>query len=134
MEATLQGILSFTNDTFVKTLLLMFGGLMLKRWPAFVNKAIPTTKLMISAALAILAALFPTQAATAVPASFVFSTFAGAPLYATASWTSHLGSVVSNTLVPLAFAIAAHSGPKNTGEWIKLGVGFFWPGGRPAGR
>jgi len=32
-----------------------------------------------------------------------------------------------NTLAPLAFAIASHSGPKNTREWIAMGCRVFWP-------
>lgn len=124
-------LIALLNDTFMKTILLIVGGALLKRWPALVNKAVPVILASLSAVIAALSAMFPTVAPGAVPTSFVYGTVAMMPLYASAGFGPHLSSFLTNTLVPVAFAIASHSGPKNTREWLQLGCKLFWEGGRP---
>jgi hypothetical protein len=52
-------------------------------------------------------------------------------LPAAASAAAHAGSWIWNTLVPVGFSIAMHSGAKNTAEWLRMGLQLFWPAGRP---
>jgi multidrug transporter EmrE-like cation transporter len=122
---------TWLNDTMVKTILLMVGAAILKKWQPFVNKAIPVAIAVVSALLSTMHALFPAITPATVPAQFAFASFAGIGLEAVANPATRGASWLWNTLAPVAFAIATHSGPKNTAEWIKLRVGVFWPGGRP---
>jgi len=123
---------TFANDALPKTILLMIGAGILKKWPAFVNKAIPMTSTALSALITVLAAMFPAPVPAAAPASFMAASFAGAPIYLpAASAAAHAGSWIWNTLVPVGFSIAMHSGAKNTVEWLRMGLQLFWPAGRP---
>ncbi len=131
MDFLTQAI-AWLNDVGVKALLLFVGSGLLKRWPAFVNKAVPFAQVTSSLVLSLLAALFP--ATSGGPTAIVFASFGGTPLYTPAAWYSQAGSIVANTLIPVAFAIATHSGTKNTAQWVKLGVGLLWPRGYPERR
>lgn len=126
----LEVLFRWLNDAAVKSVLLFLGGLVLKHWAPFVNKAIPVTLLVVSAILAALRSAFPDHVPDAVTGSFVFTTVAGLSLESAASTPAKVGSWLWNTLGPLAYALATHTGAKNTGEWIKIGVGIIWPGGR----
>ena len=124
--------LTWLNDTTVKWVLLLVGGILLKRWTPFVNKSIGVTLTVFSSVTALLHSMFPAQVpAGTLPSSFAFSSVAGLQLYAASSPVAQSASWAWNTLAPLAFAIASHSGPKNALEWLRSGVGFFWPGGKP---
>ena len=125
---SLPEIVGWLNDAVVKTVLLFVGGLILKRWAPFVNKAIPVTLTAASGLIALLNGLFPDIRALGSPASF---TLLGVEFYPAAGRGARLTSWLWNTFLPVAVAVGAHSAPKNTLEWIRLGAGLFWPKGHP---
>lgn len=132
MDEILRQWLAWLNDGSVKYGLLILGGFLLKRWPAFVNKAIAISLAFVSALLALGHALFPTVVpAGTVPSEFVAASFMGQHVVVASSTGSQVASWAWNTFFPLAAAIATQSGVKNTIEWLRLGVGLFWPGGKP---
>jgi hypothetical protein len=124
-------IIESLNDTTVKAVLVWFGGFLWKRYEPLVNKAIPAALTIGSAALSTLQLMFPMVHPDARPASFVFTSIAGAHLFVPAGLMAHTGSWLWNTLAPVAFAIAIQSGSKNTSEWVGLGFKLLWPNRRP---
>lgn len=106
----MQNVMDWLANPMVKTALLFVGGFILKRWPEFVNKAIPVALLAISALLTLLRALFP----DAVPADGAVAAVSQA-----APWWK--GFVV-DVLVPTLLAVGAHSHAKNTREWWQAGA------------
>jgi len=124
-------VLAFLNDAGVKYVALFVIGFVMKKWPALVNKGIPTFLTGLSGAVAALAAWFPAVPTTAVPGSFIYMSFCGMQATAVASTGAVLSSWFFNTIIPVAFALATHTGPKNTIEWLQLGAKMFWTEGRP---
>jgi hypothetical protein len=120
---------TFVNDALPKTVLLIIGAAILKKWPAFVNKAIPVASLIASALISTFGVMFPPAVPEVTPTSMVAASFAGVPLIVAASKIAATGSWLWNTLAPLAFAVAMHSGGKNTRQWVELGGRILWPGG-----
>lgn len=128
------------NDTAVKSVLLFLGGVALVRWRPFVNKAVPTALVFISAIVSslqaigsILGGVVP-SGVPADPSAFTAVQMAGVQFSAAASTGSKAASWFWNTLAPVAFAVAAHSAPKNTAQWISMGARLLWPSGGPPTR
>lgn len=131
MLAQLAGLSDFLNDTLVKTILAILGGLILKRWAPLVNKSIPLVLLVLSAIVSTLKVLFPALPPDASSAAFTLASFAGYGFRVASNPATRSASWLWTTLAPVAFAIATHSGLKNTWQWREVGAGLFWPGGRP---
>ncbi len=129
----LRHYIAWLNDSTVKTVALLIGGVILKKWEPFVNKAIGFGLLVVSAFVSTLSVLFPgsVPGPDAVTSSFVFAQVGGVEFVTHGGGFLRAGSWLWNTAVPAVAAVGLHSLPKNTGEWLKLGVGLFWPGGRP---
>lgn len=124
-------IVAWLNDTAVKSVLIFLGALALKRWEPFVNKAIPTVIALGSALISTLQVMFPGLPPATAPAMFSAGSFLGIDYYMAANPVARGASWLWNTAVPVAFAIAAQSGAKNTREWASIGMKLFWPGGKP---
>jgi hypothetical protein len=107
--------LDWANSPVGKTVLLFVGGVALKRWPTFINKAIPVTLLVASSLLSILHAAFPSL--TPIASTTLMVTSAPA-----SSWWS---TFITTAILPTVAAVGLHSGPKNTLEWAALGFKIF---------
>lgn len=90
----------------LKTLALLIGGAILRRWPAFVNKAIPLALIVLSQAHDIIVLMFPGIA------------HASADIGPS---KPHIPWLIS-TLLPAILAVGLNSGAKNTREWVKAGL------------
>lgn len=121
-------VLELLNDATVKTALLFVGGFILKKWPAFVNKAIPVVLAIASGLVSLLAAMFPAAAGGTTPALYVASAFVPAGVVQT---LGHVwASPVVSALVPLWLASGLQSTAKNTRQWAALGWKLWQVAGR----
>lgn len=105
----MQQVLDWLNDPTIKTVLMFFGGLVLKKWSGFVNKFIPVALLGISILLAALKALFPMLVPDAEAAT-VTAAVVSVPWW---KW------LLVDVLVPVLLAVGAHSSVKNTTQGIQ---------------
>lgn len=107
-------VLSWLNDPINKTVLMFLGGLILKKWGAFVNRAIPVALLAVSTLLAVLKALFPTL----VPDAQAATSAVNAAVGVSSTWHFILTTVIAPVLV----AVGLHSTSKNTKQWVEFGA------------
>jgi hypothetical protein len=120
----MDSIRDLLQNVAVRTLLLMVGAAVLKKWPAFVNKAIPIALLVANSFYEGLTAMFPAL----VPAAH-----AAADALATAGSGHHglaFGKFFFNAVVPVVLAVGAHSASKNTREWANVGWKVLQQAGR----
>lgn len=108
----MESVLAWLNEPLNKTVLMFLGGLILKKWPAFVNKAIPLVLLAVSILLAALKSLWPVLVPDAHAATMVAAVSGGG-----AMWKNFL----TDALVPVVFSVGTHSAAKNTREWWAVG-------------
>jgi hypothetical protein len=97
-------------------ILLMLGAAALKRWPEFINKAIPLALGFISLVLTVLKGAFPALVSDASAATMLAAVGHAAPWWQT---------FALDTVAPVVFAIGTHSAAKNTREWWALGLKLF---------
>jgi len=123
-----RSLLALVNDPILKPLLLIFGGVLLKKWEPFFNRAIPVVLATCSALVSLLAALFPALVPDASPAFFVAGYIAPAGFVASAAavWASPIVSA----LVPVWLASGMQSTAKNTRQWAKAGWTIWTAAGR----
>ena len=116
----LQNIVGWLNDPTLKSILLFVGGIIMKRSPAVVTRAVPFLLVLASGVVGLLNGLFPGVGAHTT--SFVTASVDGAAaLFGGATF----GQWLAETLVPVAYAVAVHSGGKNTRQWAQAGWGIF---------
>ena len=110
----MQAFVDFVNNPMVKTLLLLVGGVALKKWPAFVTKFVPLALLVVSGILSALQALFPAL----VPAAHAcIAQAVTIPLPTPHQpWWQYL---LTSVLMPVLLAVGAHSTTKNTIQALK---------------
>lgn len=126
----LQHVLAWLDNPAVKYALVLIGGFLLKRWPAFVNGAIPAVTAIASLLIALLHVIFPdAQAAAPALESALGGAMAQADSVARAMTTA--GGAIPwwqalffNGILPWLIAVGTHSGVKNSGQWLTNGGGF----------
>lgn len=138
IEELIRQWAAWLNDPTVKTGLLLAGGMLLRFWQPFVNKAIPVALLGASSFLSTLRLMFPVLVTPdGLPTAFSFASLAGVDYYVAASPGAATASWLWNTALPLAIAVGSQSATKNTAQWFTLlgqGVGLLWPRSRTDGK
>lgn len=109
----MENLMTWVENPMVKSALLFLGGWALKRWPSFVNKAIPVALLVVSALLSIIKSAFPDVVADGA----VIATVVQA-----APWWK---GFILDCVVPVLLAVGAHSHAKNTREWWETGAKIY---------
>lgn len=111
----MEQFFEFLNGPLMKTLLMLVFGFALKRWGAFLNKAIPLALVALSGALTFvqyLASLLTPETAHA----FVAQASVTIPLPTPHQpWWHYL---LVSVLLPVVAAIGVHSGTKNTKQLV----------------
>lgn len=108
----MDAILSFVNQPQVQFALTLAGGWILKRWPAFNNKAIPLATLSMNLAISLLGPMFGVVPAHAEVAGVV--TASGAPTL----------NPLFDALITWVAATGTHGGFKNLWQWVRGGFRF----------
>lgn len=117
----LAAIGTWVSDPTGKTILLFVGGLILKKWGAFVNKAIPAALLVVSIIVEVLKALFPLLVPAAHAAADSLAVGAAVAVAAVPWWKT----ILLDVLVPTLLASGAQSQMKNTRQWADFGWRIF---------
>lgn len=120
----MDAILDWLNNPLNKTVLLFVGGLILKRWPAFVNKAIPIALAVTSALLSALASMFPAIVPTAHAAGGALADTVATSTQASAAGAPVIGWL-AGVFVPVLAAIGTHSGGRALAQWADVGFRVF---------
>lgn len=113
MENTFQQIVDAINNPITKTIWLFVAGIIMRKWPEFTNKWIPTILTILSGLAAVLGALAGqfSELPTTVPTSFAaMPQVEGKPI-----WMHFIFS----WLIPVLVAIGTQSGVKNTREAVQ---------------
>ena len=110
--------LAWLNSPTSKTVLLLVGGVVLKKWGAFVNKAVPFALLVLSGLTQTLHTMFPDVSGPIQPAAYAVAAF---------STRSGWGGFLFGSVVPVLMAVGIHSKSKNLSEWAKIGCAMFDP-------
>jgi hypothetical protein len=103
----MDAVLGWLDNPAVKYFLLLIGGFALKKWPAFVNKAIPLALLVTSILIAALHSLFP-DLVPAANAAVTSAVRGGIPVLPWWKW------FLMDVLMPVALAVGTQSSVKNT--------------------
>jgi len=102
--------------------LLALGGLLLKKWPVFVNKAIPVTLGFLSFAAQVIHEAWPAL----VPAAHAALGASQEPVHG-----FNILGFIAGTVLPAVCAVGLHSWSKNTRQWAEFGWRLFHPEGYP---
>lgn len=119
----MEHLLAWLDDPVVKYLLALVGSFLLKRWPAFVNRAIIATGLIASLILSVLHALFPVAVANAQDSLAVVQ-----HAVVSVPWWKWLATDV---LMPVVLAWGTHTGVKNGVQWARGQAAVGGPAARP---
>jgi len=125
-------LIAWLDNPAVKYVLIIVGGWLLKRWPQFINGAIPIVTGVAALLVSILRLMFPeTQQAVEAVGSLIGPAVAHADTVlrvVSDQTTPHLPwwqSLFFNAILPWLIAIGTHSAGKNTGQWLLSGGGLL---------
>ena len=115
----MQQVLDWLNDPAIKSVLLLVGGFILKKWPKFVNQFIPLALLTASIILGVVKALWELMVPAAHALDSLVTNFAPTVAAVPAPHQPWWMFVINVILVPVLLAVGAHSTGKNTIQALK---------------
>jgi hypothetical protein len=106
-----QSVLDFLNNPLVKAAMVAVGAWLLRKWPKFVNEAVPLVTGIYSVLTTVIGLLFPSHVPTTISASYSVAMFLGT---VGVPWWQ---SLIFDGILPWLMGYGANRAAGHTKEW-----------------